>query len=122
MDFDPVHGDRPATASGCAGVHGGRAVARCSDGQGEDGRETAHARGQGDVRAARKRRSWSQCLARSKAHRGFRRFLLRGLAKVRGEWCLVCLTHNLLKIWRYGRSILGGSGCAVIKGRVEGVV
>jgi len=33
--------------------------------------------------------------------RGFRRFLLRGLAKIRGEWCLVCLTHNLLKVWRY---------------------
>jgi len=36
-----------------------------------------------------------------KGARGFRRFLLRGLAKVRGEWRLVCLTHNLLKIWRY---------------------
>jgi DDE family transposase len=35
--------------------------------------------------------------------RGFRRFLLRGLATIRGEWRLVCLTHNLLKIWRYGR-------------------
>ena len=35
-----------------------------------------------------------------KGVRGFRRFLLRGLAKVRGEWRLVCLTHNLLKIWR----------------------
>ncbi len=34
--------------------------------------------------------------------RGFRRFLLRGLANIRGEWRLVCLTHNLLKIWRYG--------------------
>ena len=38
-----------------------------------------------------------------KAVRGFRRFLLRGLQKIRGEWSLVCLTHNLLKIWRYGR-------------------
>jgi transposase len=36
-----------------------------------------------------------------KGVRGFRRFLLRGLAKVRGEWRLVCLTHNLLKLWRY---------------------
>jgi transposase len=36
-----------------------------------------------------------------KGARGFRRFLLRGLAKVRSEWRLVCLTHNLLKIWRY---------------------
>jgi len=37
-----------------------------------------------------------------KAARGFRRFLLRGLQKIRGEWRLVCLGHNLLKIWRYG--------------------
>ena len=37
-----------------------------------------------------------------KEGRGFRRFSLRGLKKIRGEWCLVCLTHNLLKIWRYG--------------------
>jgi hypothetical protein len=37
----------------------------------------------------------------SKEGRGFRRFLLRGLDNIRGEWCLVCLTHNLLKIWRY---------------------
>jgi transposase len=40
-----------------------------------------------------------------KAARGFRRFLLRGLATIRGEWRLVCLTHNLLKIWRYGRGL-----------------
>jgi transposase len=32
--------------------------------------------------------------------RGFRQFLLRGLAKVRGEWALVCLTHNILKLHR----------------------
>jgi hypothetical protein len=37
----------------------------------------------------------------SKEARGFRRFLLRGLDNIRGEWCLVCLTHNLLKSWRY---------------------
>src|SRR5712671_988968 len=35
-----------------------------------------------------------------KEARGFRRFLLRGLDHIRGEWRLVCLTHNLLKIWR----------------------
>ena len=33
--------------------------------------------------------------------RGFRQFLVRGIKKVRGEWNLLCLTHNLLKIWRY---------------------
>lgn len=37
-----------------------------------------------------------------KEARGFRRFLLRGLEKIRGEWRLVCLGHNLLKLWRYG--------------------
>jgi transposase len=36
-----------------------------------------------------------------KEARGFRRFLLRGLDNIRGEWRLVCLTHNVLKIWRY---------------------
>jgi transposase len=36
-----------------------------------------------------------------KETRGFRRFLLRGLDHIRGEWRLVCLTHNLLKLWRY---------------------
>ena len=36
-----------------------------------------------------------------KEARGFRRFLLRGLDRIRGEWCLVGLTHNLLKMWRY---------------------
>lgn len=29
---------------------------------------------------------------------GFRRFLLRGLEKVRGEWALVCLAYNLRKL------------------------
>jgi hypothetical protein len=49
-----------------------------------------------------------------KEARGFRRFLLRGLAQVRGEWRLVCLTHNLLKIWRYAKIVLRGSRCALI--------
>jgi transposase len=33
--------------------------------------------------------------------RGIRAFLLRGLAKVRGEWSLITLTHNLLKLHRF---------------------
>jgi transposase len=49
-----------------------------------------------------------------KEARGFRRFLLRGLAQIRGEWRLVCLTHNLLKIWRYGSHFVRGSRCALI--------
>ena len=39
----------------------------------------------------------------SKEGRGVRRFVLRGLPKMRGEWSLVCLTHKLRKMWRYGR-------------------
>jgi len=35
-----------------------------------------------------------------KQARGFRQFLLRGLEKVQGEWALVCLTHNILKLHR----------------------
>lgn len=34
--------------------------------------------------------------------RGFRRFLLRGLENVEAEWDLICLTHNLLKLFRSG--------------------
>ena len=34
-----------------------------------------------------------------KQARGFRQFLLRGIHKVRGEWSLLCLTHNILKIY-----------------------
>ena len=37
-----------------------------------------------------------------KAGQGFRNFLLRGLEKMQGEWKLVCLTHNLLKLFRSG--------------------
>jgi transposase len=36
-----------------------------------------------------------------KAARAIRAFLLRGLEKVKGEWKLVCLTHNILKLWRH---------------------
>ena len=37
-----------------------------------------------------------------KEARGIRRFLLRGVKKVRAEWKLICATHNLLKLWRRG--------------------
>ncbi len=35
-----------------------------------------------------------------KSARSIREFLMRGLEKVSAEWQLICLTHNLLKIWR----------------------
>jgi hypothetical protein len=37
---------------------------------------------------------WGQ----SKHDRGFRRFLTRGLAKVKTEWGLLSLAHNMLKV------------------------
>lgn len=39
----------------------------------------------------------------TKEVRGFRRFSFRGLANVTAEWELICLTHNLLKLWRAQR-------------------
>jgi hypothetical protein len=36
---------------------------------------------------------------------GFRQFLLRGLENMKGEWKLICLTHNLLKLFRSGAQI-----------------
>lgn len=40
-------------------------------------------------------------LGQIKQIRGFRQFLLRGWEKVRSEWQLICLTHNLLKLFRH---------------------
>jgi transposase len=36
--------------------------------------------------------------------RGLRRFLLRSLEKVNGEWALWSMTHNLNKLFRYGKA------------------
>jgi transposase len=40
-----------------------------------------------------------------KQARGFRQFLRRGLAAVRGEWSLICTVHNLLKLAAARRSL-----------------
>jgi len=37
-----------------------------------------------------------------KERRGFRRFLFRGSKKVEAEWQIICLTHNLVKLFRAG--------------------
>ena len=36
---------------------------------------------------------------------GFRQFSLRGLAAMRGEWRLMAMVHNLLKLWRRGQEV-----------------
>jgi Transposase DDE domain len=33
-----------------------------------------------------------------KQARGFRQFLFRGVEKVRAEWAMVCIAHNVLKL------------------------
>jgi hypothetical protein len=38
--------------------------------------------------------------------RGLRRFRLRGLRRVQCEWKLICATHNLLKLFRYGTTLM----------------
>jgi transposase len=36
---------------------------------------------------------------------GFRRFSMRGLASMRGEWRLMATVHNLLKLWRHDQKV-----------------
>jgi hypothetical protein len=57
---------------------------------------------------ARRKVSVEPVCGQSKEARGFRRFVLRGLATLRGEGRRVCLTQNLRKIWRYGRVLRAG--------------
>ncbi len=49
---------------------------------------------------ARRKSIVEPALGQIKAARGFRRFSLRSFFKVRAEGTLVCLTHNLLELYR----------------------
>jgi transposase len=49
---------------------------------------------------AKRKQTVEPVFGQLKERRGLRRFLLRGLAKVSGEWALWCLTHNLTKLVR----------------------
>jgi transposase len=51
---------------------------------------------------ARRKQIVEPVFGQIKEARGIRRFLLRGVEKVRAEWKLICATHNLLKLWRGG--------------------
>jgi transposase len=55
----------------------------------------------GKVLYAARKRIVEPVFGQTKGARGIRGFLLRGLEKVAAEWQLICLTHNLLKIWRH---------------------
>jgi transposase len=58
----------------------------------------------GRERYARRKGMVEPVFGQVKHGRGFRQFLLRGKKKMRAEWRLVSLTHNLLKLWRHEQS------------------
>ena len=58
----------------------------------------------GRERYARRKAMVEPVFGQVKHARGFRQFLLRGKKKMRSEWRLVSLTHNLLKLWRQQQS------------------
>jgi transposase len=47
-------------------------------------------------------------------NRGFRSFLLRGIEKVRGEWSLIALSHNLLKLHKATRQGPAMGTCVLV--------
>ena len=53
---------------------------------------------QGRERRLKRRTSNEPVFGQIKEARGFRRFHLRGLPKVRGEWSMIATAHNLLKL------------------------
>lgn len=54
----------------------------------------------GDALYRRRKATVEPVFGQIKEARHFRRFLLRGLEKVRAEWALICAAHNLLKLFR----------------------
>jgi len=56
----------------------------------------------GQAAYARRKATVEPVFGQIKHVRGFKQFLLRGLENVGFEWLLWCLTHNLLKLHRYG--------------------
>lgn len=52
----------------------------------------------GRLAYAKRKQTVEPVFGHIKACRGFRQFLLRGLAAVRGEWALLCTVHNLLRL------------------------
>lgn len=54
---------------------------------------------------SKRKESVEAVIGQIKHVRGFRQFLLRGLEKVKAEWTLICLGHNVLKMWRSGKGL-----------------
>lgn len=86
------HGERPASKRGCP-----------------PGNETYTQKmrrklrtKQGSAVYARRKAIVEPVFGQMKHARGMKQFLLRGLEQVQAEWSLWCMTHNLLKLYRYG--------------------
>jgi transposase len=91
------------------------------------------------MRRTLRTRRGRRCYARRKAivepvfgqikqGRGYRQFLLRGMRQVRGEWTLICSTHNVLKLWtalrrrrqRSGKGLRAVGGSRKAEGNAQG--
>jgi len=83
-----------------AGSRGARRAPPAQERRAATGRPPA-----GQAGDARRQGIVAPVVGPSNAARGCRRFLLRGLATIRGAWRLVGLTHHLRKMWRYGRGL-----------------
>jgi transposase len=59
---------------------------------------------------ARRKATVEPVFGQIKETRGFRRFSFRGLCPVEAEWRLICLTHNLLKLFRAQAGMRPGPG------------
>lgn len=55
---------------------------------------------QGKKTYSKRKQSVEPVFGQIKDARGIRAFLLKGLQWVKAEWHLICLTHNILKLWR----------------------
>ena len=86
-----------------AGMAKGEAAAKAGDASAdvptrvEAMREKIKAGGHGSPYRLRKQLP-EPVFGQIKQARGFRQFLMRGIEKVRGEWAIICTTHNILKL------------------------
>ena len=100
----PDAGPQQATAEAPAPPSGSTADSTGSAGAAEENPKVAMAKklrtATGRALYAARKHIVEPVFGQIKRIRGFRKFLLRGLPLVSAEWQLICLTHNLLKIWR----------------------
>lgn len=59
----------------------------------------------GKARYGLRKETAEPAIGQIKHVRGFRSFLLRGQEKVKGEWSVICMGHNLLKLYRSGYAV-----------------